>query len=122
ASIPATTDDTLDKTVEGSEPIRYYRAQFTSTEPVVYCIRVMDVSGAEPSLAGTVYAVTKEYTDPVTAEVSYTGELAVLSDYFENAAGYKLYISAARISSTNSISEWSDEWYFDINGIGSKVE
>ena len=114
-------DASLDKVV-GSETKRYYNVTFSSSSKAVYCIRVMDESGAEPVLAGTCYLVAdSEKTDIVSGEVTaYTGNMAILSDFLDNA-NYKLYISVANVSDQNGISDWSEEWYFSKTGIGDKV-
>ncbi len=116
-------DVSLDKVV-GAETKYYYNASLASSLNLIYRIRVMDVSGAEPALVGASYAVTNSVTvDDVTNEVTYSGCMAVLNDYIDDTTGkYKLYISAAKISDGNGISEWSDEWYFSKTGIGEKVQ
>ena len=105
-------DSTLNK-VEG-ETKHYYNVGFESTSQLVIKIRVTDGTGTDIT---TSYIVTK----PDSEGTSFTNNMAILSNYVDDASGYKMYISVAKIND-NGISEWSDEWSFSKSGIGDKVQ
>lgn len=114
------TSPSIVKTVEGVD-LNYYKANLTSKMPIVYCVRVMKETEEEPVALLYSY-VNKSVRDDVTGETNYTGELAILNEYFDDTtANYKLYISAAKITDSNGISVWSKEWCLEKTGIGDIV-
>ena len=114
------TSPLIVKTVEGVD-LNYYKANLTSKMPIVYCVRVMKETEEEPVALLYSY-VNKSVRNDVTGETNYTGELAILNEYFDDTtANYKLYISAAKITDSNGISVWSKEWCLEKTGIGDIV-